>query len=233
MKESRTGCDLKSCYLCTHCVEHWIPAIAANKKNYFVKRSQQIFSEGDAVTGLYFIFSGIVKVHKRWDDDKEIIIRFAKAGDILGHLGLGNEPVYPVSATAIEPALVCFIDLAFFESSLKVNSQLTYSLMKFFANELQESEKRMRNLVHMPVKARIALSLLNLKKQFGLTEKGAINVELTRQDLASFAAVAYETLFKVTNDFIQSNLVAVKGKSITILNDTLLNHIAMETAVNI
>lgn len=228
MKETRNECNLNNCYLCTHCTNDWNPAIAVHKKNFTIKKGQQIFSEGTSVTGIYFIFSGKVKVHKRWDKDKEIILRFAKTGDILGHLGLGNEPIYPVSTTAIEPTIVCFIDLSFFESSLHVNPKLTYSLMKLFANELQESEKRMRNLVHMPVKERIALALLALKKQFGVTETGALNIELTRQDLSSFAAVSYETLFKVTNDFIQNNWIELNGKSIRIINEPLLKEMTVD-----
>jgi CRP/FNR family transcriptional regulator len=228
MKETRNGCNLNNCYLCTHCTKDWNPAIAVHKKNFTIKKGQRIFSEGASVTGIYFIFSGKVKVHKRWDKDKEIILRFAKTGDILGHLGLGNEPIYPVSTTAIEPTMVCFIDLSFFESSLHVNPKLTYSLMKFFANELQESEKRMRNLVHMPVKERIALALLTLKKQFGITGTGALNIELTRQDLSSFAAVSYETLFKVTNDFIQNNWIELSGKSIRIINEHLLKEMTVD-----
>jgi CRP/FNR family transcriptional regulator len=232
MKETKNACDLTNCYLCTHCTKDWIPAIAAHKKNFLIKKGQRIFNEGDAVTGIYFIYSGKVKIHKRWDDDKEIIIRFAKTGDVLGHLGLGNEPIYPVSTTAIEPTIVCFIDLSFFESSLQVNPKLTYSLMKFFANELQESEKRMRNLVHMPVKERIALALLTLKKQFGVTETGALNIELTRQDLSSFAAVSYETLFKVTNDFIQNNWIELSGKTIRIFNEPLLKEMTVDVKAN-
>jgi CRP/FNR family transcriptional regulator len=228
MKETKNGCDLTNCYLCSHCVKDWNPAIATHKKNFIIKKGQRIFNEGDSVTGIYFIFSGKVKVHKRWDNDKEIILRFAKAGDILGHLGLGNDPVYPVSTTAIEPTTVCYIDLPFFESSLQVNPKLTYSLMKLFANELQEAEKRMRNLVHMPVRERIALALLTLQKQFGVTETGALNIELTRQDLSSFAAVSYETLFKVTNDFIQNNWIASNGKSIKIINEVLLREITLD-----
>jgi CRP-like cAMP-binding protein len=94
--------------------------------------------------------------------------------------------------------------------------------MKFFADELQKSEKRMRNLVHMPVKERIALAMLNLKKMFGADDSGAINIELTRQDLSSYAAVSYETWFKVTQDFIKENLISVTGKSITIQNEAAL-----------
>ena len=66
------------------------------------------------------MFLGKVKVHKRWDDEKELITRFAQPGDIIGHLGLGNDPVYPVSATAIEQSMVCYIALPFFESTLNV-----------------------------------------------------------------------------------------------------------------
>nr|WP_294944984.1 Crp/Fnr family transcriptional regulator [uncultured Mucilaginibacter sp.] len=228
MKQPKNGCDLTTCYLCRHCSRDWNPAIAGHKRNIVVKKGARVFSEGDSVTGIYFIFSGKVKVHKRWDDDKEIILRFAAAGDILGHLGLGSDPVYPVSATAIEPTIVCYIDLSFFESSLNVNPKFTYSLMKLFANELQESEKRMRNLVHMPVKERIALALLTLQKQFGITGTGALNIEITRQDLSSFAAVSYETLFKVTNDFIQHNWITVNGKMINIIDEQSLKAITVD-----
>jgi len=215
-------CDQATCLMCSCCIKDWLPAIAAQKKNISIKKGQHIFSEGDQVTHIYFVYSGKVKVHKRWDVEKELIIRFAKPGDILGHLGLGSDPVYPVSATAIEPAVVCSIDLAFFESTLNVNPKFTYTLMKLFANEVQESEKRMRNLVHMPVKERIALSLINLKRQFGVDDQGAINIELTRQDLSSFAAVSYETLFKVIQEFLQNKLIEVKGKSFRLMDEKTL-----------
>ena len=228
MKESKNGCNLKNCFLCTHCIKDWIPAIAVSKKNFDLKKGETLFKEGGAVTGIYFVYSGKAKVHKRWDDEKELIIRFAKQGDIIGHLGLGNDPVYPVSATAIEQSMVCYIDLPFFESTLNVNPGFTYSLMKLFANELQESEKRMRNLVHMPVKERIAQALLSLKKQFGLSPAGAINIELSRQDLSSFAAVSYETLFKVINEFLDNKWIEVSGKSFKLINESILKELALE-----
>lgn len=218
MKEIKDACDADSCYLCSHCSADWRMAIASRKKNYEVKKGQQIFAEGDAVTHIYFAHSGKVKVHKRWDADKELIIRFAKPGDILGHTGLGNDSIYPVAATALENSVICSVKLDFFESSLNVNPRLTYSLMKLFASELQESERRMRNLVHMPVKERIALALLNLEKQFGVTGQGYIDIELSRQDISSFAGVAYETLFKVMTEFQQHHLISTDGKNIMLLN---------------
>lgn len=52
-------------------------------------------------------------MHKKWGDDEELIVRFAKKGDIIGHRILSNDISYPVSATAIEPVTTCFIDLDF------------------------------------------------------------------------------------------------------------------------
>src|SRR5580698_3852318 len=121
----KNECDLKSCFLCRFCISDWLPAIAANRKNLMVKKGQQLFGEGDEVTGIYFIYSGTVKVHKRWGSEKELILRFARAGDIVGQMGLGKDNIYPVSATVIEAGLVCYVDMAFFESTLNINSQLS------------------------------------------------------------------------------------------------------------
>ncbi|TZF82080.1 Crp/Fnr family transcriptional regulator [Pedobacter sp. BS3] len=228
MKEHLAECDLKRCFLCKHALPDWLPAIGAHKKSFDIKKGQQLFKEGDPVTGIYFVYSGSLKVHKRWDKEKELITRFAKEGDILGHMGLGDEAFYPVSATALEPSVVCFIGMDFFESTLRVNTELTYRLMRFFASELQKSEKRMRNLAHMSVKARIAQSFITLKNQFGLDEDGYIRIELTRQDIASFAGASYETLFKVINELTASGIIGITGKKIVLLNEAQLLRLVEE-----
>ncbi|MVN21374.1 cyclic nucleotide-binding domain-containing protein [Mucilaginibacter sp. HMF7410] len=228
MKTISKACDLKSCFLCKLCLKDWLPAIEVHKKNFFVKKGQPVFKEGDPVKGIYFVYEGSAKVYKKWGAEKDLIIRFAKKGDILGHLGLGEQSFYPVSTTALEPSIVCYIDMGFFESTLMINTQLTYKLMRFFANELQQSEKRMRDLVHMSVKGRIAQALLALKNQFGVNENGCINIELSRQDLASYAGVVYETLFRIINEFISNGFIALKGKSIVITNEEMLLKLTSE-----
>jgi CRP-like cAMP-binding protein len=231
MKKSKHDCDLKSCFLCRSCIKEWQPAISANRKNFDVKKSEVIFSEGDPVTGVCFVYSGNVKVHKKWGNDKELIVRFANNGAIFGHRGL-NTNVYPISATALEPTKVCFFDLEFFNSTLKVNHDFAYNLLMFFATDLQESEKRMRNLAHMPVKGRLAQSLLTLKDQFGVTDKGEINIELTRQDLSSFAGATYETVFRTMNELIGDKLISLNGKSIVIVNEKELFELTTDNAAD-
>lgn len=188
------------------------------------KKGELIFEEGEEVKGMYFVFSGTVKVHKKWGKEKELIIRFAKNGDIFGHRGFGEETVYPVSGTALEPTTVCFINLDFFKTTLRINNDFTIKLLKFYADELQRSERKMGNLAHMQVKGRIAYSLLSLKNKFGTTTGGAIDIIISRQNLASYAGTTYETVFRIINEFIQEELITLNDKSIAILNeDTLIN----------
>jgi len=220
-KEAR--CDNQTCFLCKNCIKEWLPAIAAHKKNYAVKKGQVIFREGDPVTGIFFVYEGNVKIHKKWGADKELIIRFANKGAIFGHRVLGKHAShYPISATVLEAGVICYIDMEFFETTMKVNPGFTYRLMLFFADELQEAEKKMRNLAHMSVKGRVAYALIELKNQFGINLAGHLDIELTRQDLASFAGATYETVFRVVNELVQENIITTNGKRITIANNDRL-----------
>ena len=216
MKKSPNNCDLRSCFLCRQCLPEWIPAIQANRKNLTFKKGELIFREGEPVHGIYYVYSGTVKVHKKWGTEKELIIRFARQGEIFGHRGLGQEAIYPISATALEPVNACFIDLDFFRASLKVNQDFMYGLLLFFADELQESERKMRNLAHMQVKGRVAQALTTLQEKFGRTREGFIQMTLSRQDLASLVGATYETVFRIINELAEEELITLSGKNIAI-----------------
>jgi CRP-like cAMP-binding protein len=222
MKENKKKCDLRSCILCRQSQQAWLPAIDAARRNFHFKKGEQLFTEGGAVTGMFFITHGLVKIHKQWGEEKELIIRIAGDGDIVGHRGLGNDTIYPVSATALEPSDICFVPLDFFMSTLKVNPELLFELMLFFAAELKESENRMRNLAHMQVKGRVANALLTLSKKFGTSSDGALNIQLSRQDFASYTGSTYETFFRVMNELTEEGLVRVEGKQIFVADESRL-----------
>ena len=203
----------------------WLPAVAANKKTFHFKKGEIIFKEGEVVKGIYFVFDGTVKVHKKWGDEKELIIRFAKNGDIFGHRGLGEEIIYPVSGTAIEATTACFVDLDFFKTTLRINNEFTIRLLMFYADELQRSERKMNYLAHMQVKGRIAYSLISLYNKFGVTADGALNIILSRQDLASYAGTTYETVFRILNEFNQDEIISIDKKNIYILKIAQLENL--------
>ena len=218
-------CDLNSCFLCTHCIPEWKEAIAVNKKTIHFKRGEQIIKEGEKVNGIYFINSGSAKVHKHWGVGKELIIRFATPGDIVGYRGFGLGDPYPISATALEDCKACFVTNNFLEATLKTNHAFTYTLMQFFSAELQKAETRMRNLALMEVKGRIAEALLELLSVFGTNKEKYISMPITRQDIASYAGTTYETVFKFLKILIKAKTISATGKSIKINDENKLRKI--------
>ena len=199
-----------------------MPAIDVNRNSVHFKKGELLFRENEEVNGMFFINKGLVKVHKQWDSEKELILRIAGNGEIVGHRGLGSDTIYPVSATALAPTDVCIVALDFFTSTLKVNPDMLFQLMMFFASELKESEKRMRNLAHMTVKGRIANALFFLKQKFGATERGNLAIHLSRQDLASYIGTTYETLFRMMSELSEANIIKTQGKDIFIVQEDKL-----------
>lgn len=220
MMKKNSSCDLQTCFMCRHTLPEWHAAINSHKRNFIAKRGEVIINEGDPVTGVYFVTSGNVKVHKHWGD-KELILRFANEGAILGHRGISSvNSVYPISATALETTSLCYVDIEFFKTTLKVNHDFAYSLLMFYADELQSSEKKMRELALMSVKSRLAVTILNLRDQFGLNEEGFLNLALSRQDLAAYTGATYETVFRTMNELLAEKLIHLKDKMIGILDET-------------
>ena len=93
-----------------------------------------------------------------------------------------------------------------------------YDFMMFYADELQLSEQRMRDFVHMQVKGRVAKALLTLEKKFGVNEKGFIAFTVTRQDIAAYTGTTYETVYKLMLEFTETGIIKTNGKDIAIIN---------------
>ncbi|TCD01036.1 Crp/Fnr family transcriptional regulator [Pedobacter psychroterrae] len=228
MKKSAKGCDLQSCFMCRLSLKEWLPAISGHKKNFIAKKGEVIISEGDVVNGVYFVISGNVKVHKQWGD-KELILRFANKGAIFGHRGISSTTsIYPISATALETTELCFVDIEFFKTTVKVNHEFAYNLLMFYADELHTSEKKMRALALMSVKSRLAAAILELKDQFGQTDGGFIDLTLSRQDLAAFTGATYETVFRTMNELLAEKLIIVDGKKIGIHDEEGLKELSVK-----
>ncbi|MCF1716724.1 Crp/Fnr family transcriptional regulator [Flavihumibacter sp. RY-1] len=219
MKLQKGPYDASTCFIYQKCMKEWWPALDTNRRIQHYKKGELLFREGDPVEGVFFMIKGVVKVHKHWTEDKELIIRFARDHDILGHRGLsGSSEPYPISATALSPVTVCFIPLDFFRVTGTVNTNFLYEFMIFMADELRLSEQRMRDLAHLQVKVRTARDLLMLEKKFGKDAEGFIGFTISRQDLAAYVGTAYETVYRLLLEFTEEKLIKTDGKRIGLLN---------------
>jgi len=109
-----------------------------------------------------------------------------------------------------------------------VNHTFLYELMLFYASELQESERHMRNLAHMSVKGRVANALLLLHGKFGFNTSGVLNMKISRNDLAAYTGTTYETVFRTLSELVQDRIISITDKEIAIISIEKLLRLAKE-----
>lgn len=210
----KMDCDLNTCFFCRGCSKEWLDLTRLKKQSFLLKKHEQLIKEGAAVTGMYFMLSGAVKVHKRWGE-KELIIRFATKGDVLGVRGFGDS-VYRISATTLDDTRICFIPDDHIKASLHIHPALSYKLMQYYATELSSAENRMSDLAHRDVKGRVAEALLMVHNIFGEDRDHFLQIALSRQDIAAYAGTTYETVFKIFTEWIALGWIKTDGKRIQV-----------------
>lgn len=202
--------------MCKTVLPDWWEMINLNRNIVKVKKGQRFITEGSGTAGVYFIQDGFVKVHKHWGS-KEMIVRFAKKGEVVGHRAISIESsLSPISATAMQDSTLCFVELSFFKTLLKTNNSFAYELMMFYAEELQWSEQKMGNLVHLSVKERFVINLSYLINHFGLDEHLVLQIEITKTDLAAYTGTTYESIYRIISEMENDNILEYSGKSIKI-----------------
>ncbi|MCJ8154570.1 Crp/Fnr family transcriptional regulator [Chryseobacterium sp. SSA4.19] len=221
MNKKITECS-HTCFMCQHILPEWWEVINVKRDIIKVKKGQKFIEEGSKREGVFFIQDGFVKVHKHWGE-REMIVRFAKKGEIVGHRGISAENMHsPISATAMQDSVLCFVELDFFKTLLKANISLSYELMMFYADELQWSEQKMGSFIHLSVKERFVINLNYLIKHFGLDESNTLQIELSKTEMAAYIGTTYETMYRVIAEMENADILTFSGKQIEIISLTKL-----------
>lgn len=196
------------------------------KENEFVThypKNAVIFREGTTATTIQFINEGRVKVISRYNG-KERIIRLADEGKIIGHRSFGGDSTYFASAVALSSCIVTSYPLDIFEKVLIKNPKFCLEFLKFFAEELRISEKRIERLSYLPVLNRVAYALVMNVEYFGLSEEvnpnhsNFVNHVLSRKDIAGIALTTYESVIRSLAELEKQNLIEIVGKKIKVQN---------------
>ncbi|UCG53465.1 MAG: Crp/Fnr family transcriptional regulator [Candidatus Latescibacterota bacterium] len=200
--------------------DYALDTLDSTKACYVYKKGQVIFTEGIPPTGLFCIHKGKVKVYKTGDEGREKIMRLAGDGDVIGYRSLISGEPATVSAAALEESVICCIPQETFFKLLRANGSFSMRIIKLLSGELDRAEEEIVHLAQKPVRERLAEALLLLKETYG-TEDGdssALNVRLSREELASMVGTAIETLVRTIAEFKRERLITTEKKKIRILD---------------
>jgi CRP/FNR family transcriptional regulator len=154
-------------------------------------KDEFVFLEGDKGDRFFFLIEGLVRVYKAADNDREVVLRHIRPGEMFGEVILFDSPVYPVNAVAQRESIVFSIRRSAFIELLQEES-----FMKFFVGNLF---KKMRHLTD-----RIAfLNAYDVEERFfvfieehyGL--KPEVQVDLSKAELAEAIGTIPETISRM------------------------------------
>jgi len=188
-----------------------IQRLSSNREVRHYRKKDPIFREGEYPRWLFFLESGKVKIFKTSEDGRELIVKVVQAGDFIGFLALFKEDKYPESATALEDTTIKLIPKEDFTALIFGNRDVTARFVKMLASHIAEREQQLIELAYNSVRKRVATVLVHLHDQSGP------NIHLLREDLASLAGTAKETLVRTLTDFKNEGLVEVKQGLLMIL----------------
>ena len=200
--------------------------MAACKTSKIIKKGQPIFEEGEHINGVFCIKKGICKVSKMSENGKNQIVSLVKRGDLIGERSLVSDEVSNLSAFALNIMEVCFIPKDEILKDLEKNPDFTMDILKTMANSLKKSENSVVNMAQKNVKQRLAETLLNLHSEFKTNQENAINIHLSREDIANIIGTATESAIRLLSDLKKREIIAFKGKDIIIVNKIKLEKIA-------
>jgi len=172
-----------------------------------------IYEEGQAARWLYFIVEGQVKEYQMNDFGKELTTQLYKAGDFFGYYPLLVDAPYANNTTAIDDVTLRLIPKADFSLLLFNNRDFAAQFIKMLANRAEGTERHLIEMAYGSVRSKVARAIIDFADNSSGSE-----IVVSREDLASKAGTAKETLIRTLSDFKSEKLLSVKGKSI-LIND--------------
>lgn len=173
-----------------------------------------IYREGSRSDTIYLILKGIVKCHTMDEDGKELITSLYRADDFLGFTSFMNNIAYQESATAIEDVELAGISKQKLKDILEKNHNISLELMEILTQNITEIKAQLLQMAYSSVRKKTAQTLLQFAEI--MTKKTEDPIKISRNDLASVAGIATESLIRTLSGFKKEGLIEIEGRNIRI-----------------
>jgi CRP/FNR family cyclic AMP-dependent transcriptional regulator len=192
-----------------------------------LKADEALFLAGDTDEGCYRVEDGLLKVTMVSRAGSERILAFLGTGAIVGELSLIDGLPRSASVVAVRAAQLSFLSRAAFEEFANKHPEVYKSLLTLIAARLRETDATVAAGSFLPLRGRVACTLLELAQDFG-QDVGAgrivIRQKIGQSDLAAMAGIARENVSRILNDWKRRKLVSRLSGYYCLENKALLQH---------
>jgi CRP/FNR family cyclic AMP-dependent transcriptional regulator len=191
-------------------------------KGNIYRKKQVVYNIGHHPYPLYYVVTGKVKTYRTSESGKDLTIGLYGEGDFLGYIPLLMGTVYTDTAEAIEDSEIAIIPREHFEVLLNHNLEIARKFIGLLANNVIEKENQLIGIAYNSVRKKVAEALITLKKKYKHAGEGDFVIDISRENLASIAGVATESLIRTLSDFKAEHLIDIHNGTVVLVAEQKL-----------
>lgn len=109
-----------------------------------------------------------------------------------------------------------------FEDLVNSNREVAQKFIGLLAKNIIEKESQLLNMAYNSLRKKVADALITLKRKYQSPGATTFTIDISRENLATIAGTATESLIRTLSDFRSEKLIDIKDGHITLLNEKKL-----------
>ncbi len=186
-----------------------------------------IFVEGQAPRGIFMICQGQAKLSTTSRDGRTLILRIARAGEILGLDAVVTGKPYEVTVETMQPCRLTFVSRKDFLRLLKERGDAGLRAAQHISRDCRDAYDVVRSIGSShSVAGRVAKFLLASAAD-GHVTNGVLRatLALTHEEIAQLTGTSRETITRTLTEFRKKEIVEIKGSTLIIHNKPALEQL--------
>ena len=187
-----------------------------NGSIFSFSKNEVIYEEGHSSNYIYLIIKGVVKCHKFDEQGKELTTALHKDDDLFGYTSFTQNMPYQETATAIQDTEVVGLSKSELVDVLDKNHKVTLELIQLLTDNISGIKDQLLQMAYSSVHRKTAITILKFAKKLNRNPEDPIKI--SRNDLASVAGIATETLIRTLSRFKKEGIIEIEGRNIRIVD---------------
>jgi CRP-like cAMP-binding protein len=191
-----------------------LDAIAALAVERRYPDGETIFSRGEPGEGMLVVLQGRIRLSIVSAEGRELILREAEAGDVIGEIAVIDGGRRTADAVAVGPVIAGFVGQPSFTRLLEERPALTMPVLQVLCHRLRETTDQLESIALYPLEARLARFLLWHLKRHGRTRADGARVApltISQGAIASFVGASRPKVNRILSAFEGAGAIERRG----------------------
>jgi CRP-like cAMP-binding protein len=183
------------------------------------RKNQILFFEGGVAQHLFALHAGLVKLVKPLENGKERITGVMFPGQLFGLESL-SDPTYPLTAVALRDSEICAASREEVLKYLEANPDIALGMIRWLIGEIGRTRAQVTDMSFKDARMKVATFLLSLLASEAGQPNERVNIALplSRQEMSEVLELSPETVSRTLTVFRRGQLIAARGRQVTIQN---------------